>query len=201
MREIPVNFRGMNKINPIGHKYGMLTVVSEHSKTRNGHLRYVCTCECGNECAVLLTHLRQESTKSCGCLNKKLGKDHKDWNGVGEISGAFWYDHIVRSANGEKGKRRKLEVSIDKVFAWDLFLRQERRCALTGRILTFPAYHKDKSWNASLDRIDSSKGYKKGNVQWVHKDVNIMKNKYDNRYFIQTALEIAMHMAGGSCET
>lgn len=28
---------------------------------------------------------------------------------------------------------------------------------------------------ASLDRIDSSKGYIPGNVQWVHKDVNKMK--------------------------
>lgn len=28
---------------------------------------------------------------------------------------------------------------------------------------------------ASLDRIDSSKGYVVGNVQWVHKDVNTVK--------------------------
>ena len=37
----------------------------------------------------------------------------------------------------------------------------------------------------SLDRIDSSKGYEENNVQWVHKDINLMKNKYDNKYFIE----------------
>lgn len=29
--------------------------------------------------------------------------------------------------------------------------------------------------NASLDRIDSLKGYAEGNVQWVHKTVDQMK--------------------------
>ena len=28
---------------------------------------------------------------------------------------------------------------------------------------------------ASIDRIDSSKGYERGNVQFVHKDINAMK--------------------------
>ena len=37
---------------------------------------------------------------------------------------------------------------------------------------------------ASLDRIDSSKPYIKGNMQWLHKDVNIMKNAYNINYFI-----------------
>ena len=51
--------------------------------------------------------------------------------------------------------------------------------------LCFPRASKDKSWNASLDRIDSSKGYIEGNVQWVHQNINMMKNKFDNQYFIE----------------
>jgi hypothetical protein len=38
---------------------------------------------------------------------------------------------------------------------------------------------------ASLDRIDSSKGYVEGNVQWVHKRINIMKNDLSDSEFIE----------------
>ena len=170
------------KIDMIDRQFGKLTVISEHSKSRNGHIRYVCKCECGNETNVLGTHLRQGNTKSCGCAVPR-GTDHKDWNGVGQISGAFWYDHIVRSANG-KGKRKVIDLTIDKEYAWNLFEEQDGKCALSGLVLKFPKKSKDTSWTASLDRIDSSKGYIEGNVQWVHKDINMMKRTYSQEYFV-----------------
>ena len=166
-----------------GKKFNKLTVIDFHSKTKNGHIRYVCKCDCGNYCNILGTHLIQENTKTCGC-DKPIGKTHKQWKGCGEISGDFWYSHILRSANGNKGRRHPVELSVSLEQVWDLFLKQERKCALSGLTLTFPKFNKDKSWTASLDRIDSSKGYITENIQWVHKDVNIMKNKYDQDYFI-----------------
>lgn len=36
---------------------------------------------------------------------------------------------------------------------------------------------------ASLDRIDSTKGYVEENVQWVHKDVNFMKSNLTEQRF------------------
>jgi len=49
-------------------------------------------------------------------------------------------------------------------------------CALSGVKITYPKYSGDSKATASLDRIDSNRGYLRGNVQWVHKRVNIMKN-------------------------
>lgn len=43
---------------------------------------------------------------------------------------------------------------------------------------------------ASLDRIDSSKGYIEGNVQWLHKDINRLKINYSDEDLIQICLEI-----------
>ena len=168
----------------IDKKFGRLTVISEHSKTRNGHIRYACECECGNSTNVLGTHLRQGNTISCGCAIP-IGKARTDWTGVGEMSGAFWATHVVTSASGNKGSRRELPLTITKEDAWDLFLKQGRKCALSGIELKFPERHNDRSWTASLDRIDSSEGYIEGNVQWLHKDVNMMKRTYTQEHFVK----------------
>lgn len=175
-----------NQINEI---YGKLKIISEHSKTRNGHYRYTCLCECGNITNVLLTHLRQGNTKSCGC-DKPIGITHHQWDGAGEISGDYWYNHVIRNAIKSKG-RRILEVNITKDYMWDLFLKQDRKCALSGININFPKVHKDRNYNASIDRIDSSLGYIVGNVQWVDKDVNMMKRIYNNEYFIEMCKLIA----------
>lgn len=180
----------MKKAEMVGKRFGKLVVEMEHSKTRNGHIRFVCTCDCGKKSNVLGTHLRQGNTKSCGCDMYKSGSRNKMWTGIGDLSGDFWHNHVVRSAAGVKG-RRKIELSITKEYAWDLFLKQNKKCALTNEILIFPKSHSDKSWTASLDRINSEIGYLEGNVQWVHKNVNMMKNKFTQEYFIQTCSKIS----------
>jgi hypothetical protein len=191
----------MKKVDMINKKYGMLLVISEHSKTRNGHTKYECLCDCGKKANILGTHLRQGNSKSCGCNVPRIGPRHSDWNGVGKISGAYWANHVVKSANGSKG-RRKIELTITKEYAWKLFVKQNEKCSLTGLNLRFPEKHNDKSWTASLDRIDSSKGYIEGNVQWVHKDVNMMKRIYSQEYFIYICKLIANNTTihAGGCE-
>lgn len=181
----------MKKINIISKKFGELLVLSEHSKTRNGHERYTCLCSCGNNCNILKTHLLSGNSKSCGC-KIPIGKSHIAWKGKGLISGGFWSSHVLRNRNTQKS-RLKLKINITITYAWKLFLKQNGRCALSNLELRFPTKWKDKSWTASLDRIDSSKGYIKGNVQWVHKDINIIKNKYSQEYFIEMCTKIAKY--------
>lgn len=181
----------MKKLDIINEKYGKLLVISEHSKSRSGHEKYTCLCDCGKTCNVLKTHLRQGNTKSCGC-DRPIGTTHKQWTGIGEISGNFW-DGIKRSASGEKGRRKILELSITQEEAWNLFLKQNRKCALSGIELSFPTKWKDKSYTASLDRIDSSIGYILDNVQWIHKDINMMKRTYNQNYFIEVCKKIAQN--------
>lgn len=74
---------------------------------------------------------------------------------------------------------------------WELFLKQERKCALSKEEIRFPSNYKDKTGTASLDRIDSNLGYVEGNVQWVHKDVNKMKSDFSEEYFICWCKKIA----------
>lgn len=180
-----------------GKRFGKLITICKVKDSKGYYTRYKCLCDCGNQHIVATTHLRKGSITHCGC-NKILGAKHTQWKGVGEISGNFWWTHIIRSANGSKlnnRTRKPKELTISIEYAWNLFILQNRKCALTGIILKFPKKYKDKDYTASLDRIDSSKGYVEGNVQWVHKHINIMKNKFDNQYFI----DMCKKVAGGAC--
>jgi hypothetical protein len=164
-------------------KFNNLTVIRRSSSSRNGITTWECKCACGNQCFVSSDHLtrKSEPVKSCGCLSRLYGPNHKDWKGVGLISGQWW-TRVARGANGEKG-RAPMELTIDMEYAWRLFKKQKEKCALSGIEIYFPKHGFDKG-TASLDRIDSLKGYVRGNVQWVHKDVNKMKNALDQEYFI-----------------
>lgn len=61
------------------------------------------------------------------------------------------------------------------------------KCALSGWDISMTY----TNTTASLDRIDSDKGYTIDNIQWVHKMVNMTKNKYDQAEFVRMCKAIA----------
>jgi hypothetical protein len=163
-------------------KFNKLKVVSLNEEMTNKHNRmsayWNCICDCGNECAVRGNALRSNTTKSCGCEHYKKGKNHPGFVGHEEIGGRYW-NNLKKTAV----EKRKLAFDITIQKAWALFLKQNRQCALTGTPLQFLS--NGISQTASLDRIDSRKGYLEGNVQWIHKDINFMKQEYQQDYFIE----------------
>lgn len=139
---------------------------------------YECKCKCGKRKVIERTNLLTDHTTSCGCLKRRMGAANPSWEGHGEISGRF-FGHIKSQA-----VERNLSFSISISDAWDQFIKQDRKCALTGLPLSIvmvktDGYYKYDERTASLDRIDNMKGYEKDNIWWVHKDVNWMKGKFD----------------------
>jgi hypothetical protein len=101
------------------------------------------------------------------CSNQ--GRAIKGYQGIP----ASWYNAKVRRA---KTRNYDFTVSIEEI--WDIYIAQDKACALTGVPIAF----KD---TASLDRIDNAEGYVRDNIQIVHKDVNYMKYIYSQDYFIK----------------
>lgn len=190
------------KVNLLGQKFGLLTIIEERPPTPRGHSSWLCLCDCGNYIVRTSTSMKRSKFSSCGCWHRE-GADNPLYKGVGEISGNWFHSVIHRAASGRKSRyaiEKKLEIDIQ--FIWDLFLKQGRKCALSGIVLSFPkSGNKEdmKASTASLDRIDSLKGYTKDNVQWVHKDINRMKNIYSQEYFINMCKAVSTN-AGGACE-
>jgi len=167
-----------------GKTFGLLYVVGVAEVSRNGHYRYHVRCSCGVEKVVLGTHMLQGNTVHCGCSKRKP----RNWKGSGTVS-ATYFSSLKRGADGGKG-RKPIPFNITIDYVADLLdNKQKGKCALTGIYISV----KDKT--ASLDRIDSSKGYERGNLQWLHKDVNMMKRHYSQDYFIYLCKAVS-----NSCE-
>jgi DNA-binding protein Fis len=96
-----------------------------------------------------------------------------------------------------RSNNRDLEFEITMDDLVNQFNKQNGLCALSGQILTIPADNEDFrkfGHNMSLDRIDSSNGYTKQNIQWIDKRINKMKWDLPNNEFISLCSTIYNHM-------
>ena len=168
----------MKFVDITGHRFGKLTALYR-TCTQNRHYKWRCRCECGKEKDIQGGHLRSGHTTSCGCSWYKFGGKHQSWKGYNEISGRF-FKSILHNA---KVRNLPVEITIEEL--WDLFISQDKKCALTNLPIEFEANHGRIKGIASLDRIDSSKGYIKGNIQWVHSTINNMKWDMPQEEFIR----------------
>jgi hypothetical protein len=151
----------------VGKTFGDLLVLEE-TKIHRHNYHYLCLCSCGNKIEIRRGNLLWGKTSHCGC--KRLANKAWNWTGGKLISGKFWKSIITNS------KKRKLIFDITIAYAEDLFMKQNGVCVLSGVPLQFaPTARESNLCTASLDRIDSQKGYIEGNVQWVHKTVNNIK--------------------------
>ena len=92
-----------------------------------------------------------------------------------------------------KCKSRKKEYDLDLQYLKNLWETQHGICPYTGIKMNLPENTYSKTCNlkrASLDRIDSSLGYIKGNVEFVCLFINLAKNKYSKEKVIQFLLEL-----------
>ncbi len=160
-------------INLTGKKINKWTVIERGPNSRTGgNARWWCECACGRRRLVQSDTLRNNKSRSC--MNCRRRSAH------GDIMGEYW------SSLKHHAKARNVPITLTIQDFWELFLDQDKRCALTGLELCFAPSTKQKSeQTASLDRIDSDKGYIPGNVQWVHKDINRMKSTLLQERFLE----------------
>lgn len=139
--------------------------------------------ECGNRRTLDLWYAATSGKKCSECGNKQSGEENGFFKGYKGL-----YGNWISKLN----KRNKIlgfaTCDFTMEYLWNLYIFQNKKCALSGldiemKIKDNTAYDGYRR-TASLDRINSNQGYHKGNIQWVHKDVNIMKNKYDLQYYI-----------------
>ena len=140
-------------------------------------------CDCGEVQTVLGATLRSGGSKSCGNC-----KPHHNWKGIEELSGSY-FNILKRGA-----EKRKIPFDLTKEYVWDLYIRQNKKCAISGLdVCLVKIRNKGTTQTASLDRINSAQGYIEGNVQWVHKTVNAIKWDLPQEHFLNLCKVITEH--------
>jgi hypothetical protein len=172
----------------VGDRFGRLTILNFLGSDEKSNLCFLCKCECGKEKSVARSYLLNGRVKSCGCLKldttRKTGKNTIQYaikanlTGIEELSGEI-LSHIKYNA-----EIRNIKYDVSKEYLWDLFLKQNKICALSGVSIVLGNRYKRLTTTASLDRMNSSLGYVEGNVQWVHKLINMMKRRLTNDEFL-----------------
>lgn len=161
-----------HKYDMTGKRSGALTFESFSHADKFGKSVWNVRCDCG-----VVKKARADRLgilQSCGCQTKAIthGKLYK---GCGQLSGRYW----CRVRHNAKSRGIKFRLTIQQ--AHEIF---NGRCALSGVTIEL-----DK--DASLDRMDSSLGYEVGNIQWVHKTINQMKNQLSEPQFLDWVSKVA----------
>jgi len=168
------------RLNLIGKTFGYLTVKS-FAGIKRQRTYWFCNCDCNfkgckKTIEVCGVHLTTGKVTSCKARRKNCGRDSFSWKGYEDMPGQ--YLSIIKSTS----RKRELQVLITTKDLWNQFKKQNGCCAFDGQPLTLFLTGR-KVGTASVDRIDSSKGYTPDNIQWIHKDYQSMKMDYNEDEF------------------
>lgn len=180
----------------IGKKLGKLTVIKKNSKNPNKGSEWLCKCSCGGSLILNTTQIRRENGRitSCGCeKNLNSAFNNKKFVIIKRL-----YDSQIK--RNEKTKKYNI-IGIDEFYKLSF-----GNCFYCG---TQPSrrvireeyiYKKNKKKSEfiyvnGVDRIDSSKGYIKGNVRSCCSSCNIAKNSLSEDKFRKLIIDIYNHWA------
>ena len=71
-----------NKLELAGQPVGRLLVLYECGRAKGGCVLWKCRCDCGNECIVRSSNLRNQHAQSCGCLQRDIVRERNTTHGL-----------------------------------------------------------------------------------------------------------------------
>lgn len=109
--------------------------------------------------------------RSCFCL--RSSKNQKTRHHAGGVD--YHLSYVMRGVR-HRARKASIECDIDAEFLNVLLEKQGELCAISKIPLTYTKGQGHIPTNASVDRIDPTRGYTKDNIQLVANQVNTMKS-------------------------
>jgi hypothetical protein len=172
-----------------GYKIGLLTVIKLTGRRTSHGVVWLIKCECGRFLELAAGRIKgsfsknRKGPRSCGCYHRRSPRC--EYKGIGDLTLTKF--HSIKNS----ALKRNYVFDITLEYVWDLFLKQDKRCALSGEAIHLSRSMVKGANTASLDRIDNNYGYLVGNVQWVHVTVNYLKSSYSEKEFVSWCTKVA----------
>lgn len=77
------------RVDLTNQRFGRLLVLSKYDVIGKGETRWLCRCDCGNECVVSRGGLKGGKTQSCGCLQRERTSEIKRKYNTYDLSGEY----------------------------------------------------------------------------------------------------------------
>ena len=129
---------------------------------------------------------RNYCSLSCCAKHSQLGRPCKNPDFIKQFAGNRKDEYSQFRYHLRKAKERKKKCDLTLEYLKELWDKQNGICPYTGMQLLEYVWNKSKKPNtASLDRIDSSKGYIKGNVRFICLMANYARNKWSDKEVVE----------------
>ena len=167
-----------------GKKYGRLLAIKPTHDRQNGHIVWLCKCDCGNTHRVIASVLKRGGSLSCGCYRRDLHYIH---GGKGTRLYEIWKNIRQRCYNSNNPKYHRYGgrgILICK--EWQSFNKFKWWSLLNG--------YED---HLVIDRIDNDGDYCPENCQWLTVSQSSKKRHLDNPHQIKRRDMMGGIMKGG----
>lgn len=190
-----------------GKNFGMLTVVRQSRKPKDDKSRFwECKCKCGNITHVRTAALNNGSSQSCGCQRARSnsGTNHFRVRSIIENYGEPisqtdpWYRMASRTIR--RCKVDNIPLGFESRAELGIYLKHlaPKKCPVFKKPFVYGAENSPTWMSPSIDKIDPSKGYVRGNIQIISYLANAMKRDAtpkELKQFAQWALKTTTRTA------
>lgn len=152
----------MNFVDCTGLRFGRLIII-ERLSNKGSCVRWRCKCDCGGERITITARLRNGQCTSCGCRVKE--STSKSFTKHGK-SGTVEYRLLKHARKRAKDQQKDFNLELSDIIIPDF-------CPILNIPLT--KYEKLSNNTPSLDKVNPSMGYVKGNVKVISMRANRLK--------------------------